>query len=77
MRRLMWLAIMLCVCGLAMAAGAQDVTTEMMGPLSGGLTVSIPAGNPNCPAAGQQDSVTITRGHDRKHGRLPHQRSER
>lgn len=39
---------------------AQQVTTEMIGPLSGSLTIAYPAGPPNCPASGQQDTITFT-----------------
>jgi len=39
---------------------AQQVTTEMIGPLSGSLTIAIPVGPPQCPASGQQDTITFT-----------------
>lgn len=45
---------------LCMSATAQQVTTEMIGPLSGSLTIAYPVGPPNCPASGQQDTVTFT-----------------
>ena len=52
------LLVMLCaVSALATAAGAQQVTTEMIGPLTGGLTISMPVPTPICPAA---DTVTFT-----------------
>jgi hypothetical protein len=38
---------------------AQQVTTEMIGPLSGSFTVTYPT-SPICPASGQQDTVTFT-----------------
>ena len=53
----------LCLLGaLSAAAFAQQdtiVTTEMIGSLSGTLTVAFPQGPPSCPAAGQQDTVTF------------------
>jgi len=45
---------------LAPSLFAQQVTTEMIGPLSGNFTVTFPSGPPYCPAAGQQDAVTFT-----------------
>jgi hypothetical protein len=45
---------------LCTSATAQQVTTEMIGPLSGSLTIAIPVGPPQCPASGQQDTITFT-----------------
>lgn len=45
---------------LCMPATAQQVTTEMIGPLSGSLTIGFPVGPPSCPASGQQDAITFT-----------------
>lgn len=38
----------------------QQVTTQMIGPLSGNLTITLPVGPPQCPASGQQDTITFT-----------------
>ena len=51
----------LCLLGaLSAPALAQQVTTEMIGPLSGTLTVAFPQGPPQCSAASQQDTVSLT-----------------
>ena len=39
---------------------AQQVTTEMIGPFSGSLTIAYPVGPPSCPASDQQDTITFT-----------------
>jgi hypothetical protein len=50
------LLLIFCSVGsLAAAAFAQQVTTEMIGPLSGNLTITLP----NNPCFGQQDTITL------------------
>lgn len=49
----------LCLAGaLSASALAQQVTTEMIGPLSGSFTITYPQG-PVCPASGQQDTIVL------------------
>jgi hypothetical protein len=44
---------------LSTSATAQQVTTEMIAPLSGTFTITYP-NTPICPASGQQDTITLT-----------------
>lgn len=44
---------------LCTSAAAQQVTTEMIGPLSGTFTLAYPT-SPVCPASGQTDTITFT-----------------
>lgn len=60
MRSRLLLAMMLFLLGaLCTSAAAQQVTTEMIGPLSGSLIITYP-NSPVCPASGQQDTVTFS-----------------
>jgi hypothetical protein len=52
--------MILVLCGvLVPSLFAQQVTTEMIGPLSGSFTITYPQ-SPVCPASGQQDTITFT-----------------
>jgi len=54
------LLMILVLCGvLVPSLFAQQVTTEMIGPLSGSFTLTYPQ-NPICPASGQQDTITVS-----------------
>lgn len=44
---------------LGTSAAAQQVTTEMIGPLSGTFAITYPQ-DPICPASGQQDTIIFT-----------------
>jgi len=60
MKSRLLLATMLSFLGeLCTSAAAQQVTTEMIGPLSGTFTLTYPS-SPICPASGQQDTITLT-----------------
>jgi hypothetical protein len=60
MKSKLLLAMTLSLLGaLCTSAAAQQVTTEMIGPLSGTFTITYPQ-NPVCPASGQQDTMTFT-----------------
>lgn len=58
--RLLLATMLFLLCALCTSAAAQQVTTEMIGPLSGSLTIAYPIGPPSCPASGQQDTITLT-----------------
>lgn len=61
MKSRLLLAMALSLLGtLCTSAAAQQVTTEMIGPLSGSFTITFPVGPPSCPASGQQDTITFT-----------------
>jgi hypothetical protein len=45
---------------LCTSAAAQQVTTEMIGPMSGTFTMTYP-NSPICPDSGQQDTITLTK----------------
>jgi hypothetical protein len=54
------LIMILFLCGvLVTSLFAQQVTTEMIGLLSGSFTMTYPT-SPICPASGQQDTITFT-----------------